>query len=603
MRVKVSDYVAEFVAGLGVKHVFLLPGGGSMHLVDSVSRRAGLKYVCNLHEQACAIAAEAYAQYTNNFGVALVTTGPGGTNAMTGLAAAWVDSTPCLFLSGQVKRPDLSGGRGVRMMGFQEVDIVSLVKPITKYAVTVTEPRSIRYHLEKAACLARAGRPGPVWIDVPLDVQASMIERTGLPSFTPPAPSRKPEAATLRRQVAEAIALLNQAERPVILVGHGVRQAGALSEFLRLTRHLRIPVLTTWRALDFLPEDDPLFAGRPGAAGQRGANFTQQNADWLLVLGARLDLGQTAYSHKNFARGARKVMVDIDPREIAKMTMPIDVPVCADAKDFLGEFLRQRRHVAPADHQAWLARCLAWKRRYPVVLPEYRKERGHVNDYVLLEVLSEEMRGTDLLVPGSSGACSERTMQSFKAKRGMRVLNSNGLGAMGFALPAAIGGCIASGRRRTVSIDGDGGFQLNVQELETIARLKLPIKLFVLNNQGYASIRTSQRSYFKGRYAGSDPSSGLTLPDTLRVAKAYGLPAMRISSHSGLRAGVRRALESVGPMICDVVGDKDQPTVPRVTSFQRPDGTMVSRPMEDLFPLLPRPEFLANMIVPPVSED
>lgn len=601
--VKVSDYVAEFVAGLGVKHVFLLPGGGSMHLVDSVSRRAGLKYVCNLHEQACAIAAEAYSQYTGGFGVALVTTGPGGTNAMTGLAAAWVDSTPCLFLSGQVKRPDLSAGRGVRMMGFQEVDIVSLVKPVTKYAVTVTEPRDIRYHLEKAAYLARAGRPGPVWVDIPLDVQASEVSRRDLAAYSPASAERPAEPKALRRQVAEAIRLLNRAERPVILVGHGVRQAGALPEFSRLIELLKVPVLTTWRALDFLPESHPLFAGRPGAAGQRGANFTQQNSDWLLTLGARLDLGQTAYSHKNFARAARKVMVDIDPCEIAKMTTAIDVPVCADAKAFLAEFLRQRGALAAADRRGWLARCLGWKRRYPVALPEYWKERGHVNDYVLLEVLSEEMRGTDLLVPGSSGACSERTMQAFKAKRGMRVLNSNGLGAMGFALPAAIGACIASGGRRTVSIDGDGGFQLNIQELETIARLKLPIKLFVLNNQGYASIRTSQRAYFAGRYAGSDPSSGLTVPDTLRVARAYGLASLRIRGHAGLRAGVRKALVAKGPVIVDVLGAKDQPTAPRVTSFQRPDGSMVSRPMEDLAPFLDREEFRSNMIVPPLPED
>ena len=332
--IKLSDYVMQFVAGLGVRHVFMLPGGGAMHLNDSLGRNKNLIYICNLHEQACAIAADAYSQYTNNLGVALVTTGPGGTNTITGVAAAWLDSTPVLFLSGQVKRPDMIGDRGVRQVGFQEIDIVSLVRPITKYAVTVMEPSSIRYHLEKAVFLAKHGRPGPVWIDIPLDVQAAMIEENDLQAFEASEMPQNTEGEALADKVSRAIELLNKAERPVILAGNGIRLSNALEEFTRLIERLGIPVLTTWKAADFLPEDHPLYAGRPGAVGQRGANFTQQNADWLLIIGARLDLGQTAYTHANFARGAVKIMVDIDAAEIHKMQMKIDVPVISDAGEF-----------------------------------------------------------------------------------------------------------------------------------------------------------------------------------------------------------------------------------------------------------------------------
>jgi len=402
--VKVSDYIFDFVAQKGVSHVFMLPGGGAMHLNDSLGRNRKLSYVCNLHEQACAIAADAYSQYTNNLGVALVTTGPGGTNTITGVAAAWLDSTPVLFISGQVKRPDMIRDRAVRQMGFQEIDIVSLVRPITKYAVIVMEPSSIGYHLEKAVHLAKHGRPGPVWIDVPLDVQAALIDENDLQVFDASEMPQSTEGVGLAERVSCAIELLNNAQHPVILAGNGIRLSNALGDFFRLIEALDIPVLTTWKAADFLPEDHPLYAGRPGAVGQRGANFTQQNADWLLIIGARLDLGQTAYTHANFARGARKIMVDIDAAEINKMQMKIDVPVNSDAGEFFREFNRQLSKVEKKDHSKWLERCKDWQARYPVVLPEYWDDRGFVNDYVLIDILSDELSGKDLLIPGSSGA-------------------------------------------------------------------------------------------------------------------------------------------------------------------------------------------------------
>jgi acetolactate synthase I/II/III large subunit len=569
-----------------------------MHLNDSLGRNGKLTYVCNLHEQACAIAADAYSQYTNHLGVALVTTGPGGTNTITGVAGAWLDSTPVLFISGQVKRNDMTGGRGVRQMGFQEIDIVSLVRPITKYAVTVMDPSSIAYHLEKAVSLARHGRPGPVWIDVPLDVQAAMIDERSLQGFEASELPPIADGKDLPEKVSRAVDLFNQAERPVILAGNGIRLSKGLEEFLRLIGELHIPVLTTWKAADFLPEDHPLYAGRPGAVGQRGANFTQQNADWLLMIGARMDLGQTAYTHANFARHAHTIMVDIDGAEIQKMQMKIDIPVISDAGAFLREFNSQRAKIMKRDRSEWLKKCKEWQAKYPVALPEYWNDRGFVNDYVLLDVLSEELSGDDLLIPGSSGACSERTLQGFRIKQGLRIFNSQGFGSMGFGLPAAIGGCLASGKRRTVCIEGDGGFVMNIQELETVKRLALPIKIFVLNNGGYGSIQATQKNYFDGRYVASTVSSGLSLPDVAAVSRAFGIPSERIAEHGHITEKVRLILKQEGPVVCDVIVSPDQATAPRVSSRKLADGSMVSMPMEDMWPPLDREELTANMLVP-----
>jgi acetolactate synthase-1/2/3 large subunit len=599
---KLSDYVIQFVARQNVKHVFLLPGGGAMHLNDSLGQCREIEYVCNLHEQASAIAAEAYARVTNNLGVAMVTCGPGGTNAVTGVAGAWLDSTPVLFLSGQVKRADLKGDSGVRMLGVQEIDICSIVRPITKYAATVVHPHGIRYHLEKAVHLARTGRKGPVWIDIPLDVQAAEVEPELLKGFdSEEEPAPLPDPAVLREQVARAIALLNQAERPVVLAGNGVRMAGAAEAFLRWVDRLHVPVLTTWLGLDLIADDHPLCMGRPGSIAPRGANFTLQNADFLLVLGSRMDMALTAYAHDRLARAAVKVMVDVDAAEIRKMRTPIHLPIVADAADFLREFARQGETVAPRDRGPWLARCRDWKARYPVVLPEHRAQDRPVSTYHFSEVLAEELRAEDVVAPGSSGFASEIFLLVFKVKAGQRVFHNRGTGSMGFGLPASIGACLASGRQRTVSVDGDGGFQMNAQELATIAGLNLPIKYFIINNQGYASIRTSQKNYFN-RLVAADGTSGLHLPDVCAVARAYGVPAVRIEQTRQLRDQVRAVLDRPGPVVCEVMVPPDEPRGPRVASTQRPDGTMVSKPLEDLWPFLDREEFQANMLVEPVPE-
>lgn len=599
---KLSDYVLEFVSRLGVKEVFLLPGGGCMHLVDSLGRNDHLNPVCCLHEQAAAIAADAYGQYTNNIGVVLVTTGPGGTNAITGIAGSWIDSVPVMIISGQAKRNDMMTGRGVRQMGIQEVDIVSIVKPITKYAVTVMDPETIRYHLEKAVYLAQNGRPGPVWIDIPLDIQGAIINEASLKGFNPQIGRNPEKEKYLGMQISKAIDLLNRAERPVILAGNGIRLSGAKEDFLKLIKKFHIPVLTTWKSIDFLAEDDPFYFGRPGSIAHRGANFVQQNSDWIAVIGARLDLAQVGFNHPAFARGAKKIVVDIDQAEINKLDMEIDVPVCADASVFIKEFTRQNNKVKERDCGEWIKKCSEWKNKYPVVLPEYKKPDRYVNTYHLVDVLSEVMIADDILVPGSSGSCSEITLQAFRVKEGQRILNSPGLGAMGFGLPASIGACLASGRKRTITIIGDGGLQHNIQDLETVARLGLPIKIFILNNNGYASIRTMQDNHFNANYVCCDPSSGLTLPELERIANAYQITFMRLDKSENLKHQVSHILEEKGPVLCEVFVYPKLLTAPRLSSEVKSDGRIVSKPLEDLWPFLDRVEFASNMVIEPIIE-
>ena len=598
---KLSDYIFQFLAARGVRHVFMFAGGGAMHLVDSVGRCRDIEYICNLHEQACAIAAEAYARVNNSLGVALVTTGPGGTNSITGVAAAWLDSTPCLFISGQVKRNDLMGDSGVRQLGVQELDIVSLVRPITKYAVTIMDAASVRYHLEKALCLAKAGRPGPVWIDIPLDIQAASVEPDMLDGFDLRGIDMQFDQLKLDRQIADVIDLINGAERPVILAGNGIRLANAEKEFLDLVNQLNIPVLTTWLGIDLLPEEHKLFIGRPGSIAPRGANFALQNSDCLLIIGSRLDMALTGYAHDKFARAAKKIMVDIDSAEISKIRTPIDVPVSADAKVFIRELLNRIDKIRTKPSSGWLTRCQKWKEKYPVVLPEHRLHRGSVSTYYFSEIVADELSCDDLIVPGSSGNCVEIFLLVFKVKAGQRIFHNRGLGAMGFGLPASIGACIASGRKRTICVDGDGGFQLNIQELETVARLKLPIKFFVVNNGGYASIRAMQMNYFQLK-VGADSESGLTLPDIIKVAGAYGLATVRIADQDDLRNRIRNVLQLPGPVICEIMAIPDEIRAPRLSSKQRSDGMMISKPLEDLWPFLDRQEFLSNMLIKPLDE-
>jgi acetolactate synthase-1/2/3 large subunit len=599
----------SFVAQQGVKHVFLVTGGGAMHLNDALARCSDLTFICNHHEQASAIAAENYSKATNNLGVVLVTTGPGGTNAITGVVGAWLDSTPMLVISGQVKRADRmyhpdGTPLGVRQRGSQEVDIVSLVKPITKYAVTIEDPQSIRYHLEKAVHLARTGRPGPVWIDIPIDVQAAPVDPdSALMRGFDPNELSQPSPADLATQVRDVLARLNRAERPFIFAGNGVRVSGAAAAFEKLVRLLHVPVGLTWMAMDLLDDDDPLLVGRPGTVASRGANFALQNSDFVLVIGTRLDAPLMGWDPHQFARGAYKTVVDIDPAELRKLEGTIDNPISADAHTFINQTLKQANSLLDEnkDRSPWIQRCQDWKTRYPLVLPEHRAP-GLVSVYYLAEVIGQEAGPNDRIVSGSSGSAIEVFLLAYRARKGRRVFHTAGLGAMGYGIPASIGVCLGSGKKKTICVDGDGGLQLNIQELATIAHLQLPIKLFVLNNQGYASIRATQKNYFGGPNIGCSPETGVSLPDYRKVARAYGLKTAVIEDQSDLRSAVRRVLRGRGPMLCDVHVNPDEIRSPRVTSIQRPDGSFVSKPLEDLFPFLDRDEFAQNMIVEPVSE-
>jgi len=598
---KLSDSVMEFVAGLGVRHVFTVTGGGAMHLNNSLAANPLLTAVCNVHEQASAIGAEAYAKASGSLGVALVTTGPGGTNAVTGVAGAWTDSSPVLFLSGQVKRADRmfdAQGRtlGLRQRGVQELDIISIVAPITKYAVTLLEPSQIRFELEKAVWQATTGRPGPVWLDIPLDVQAAEIAPwPALPEFVPP-PS--PLWPNLPAQVRAIITAFNRAERPLIFAGNGIRLAGGQAEFAALRAMLKIPTAITWCAADLLAPDDPLHAGSPGAIAARGANFTLQNADFLLAIGTRLDFAITGFAPENFCAAAHRIAVDIDAAELEKLAPHLHQPIHADAKAFMAEMLRQAHSVKPRDITPWLARCAAWRNRYPVVTDQHREPRGPVSTYHLSEIIGEEVAPGENLVCGSSGAAIEIFLLACPAPAGQRIFHTAGLGAMGFGIPSAIAVCLATGRP-AICIDGDGGFQLNIQELETIARLNLPIRFFVLNNNGYASIRASQVNYFGKASIGCDAATGMSIPNLSRVAQSYGIEAIVIEDQSHLRAAVRAVLAMRGPVVCEVRVIADEPREPRLASAQTPDGGFVSKPLEDLYPFLPREEFFANMMIAP----
>jgi len=584
---KVSDYVATKVAEY-TKHVFLISGGGCIHLVDSFAD-ACVTLIPNLHEQGASICAESYAQYTNKLGVALVTTGPGATNAVTGVASAWLDSIPMLVISGQVQNKDRVKDRGVRQIGFQEINSVSIYKDITKYAVTVDDPSTIRFHLEKALWLATHGRKGPVLLDIPLDIQAADVDPSSQGQFV------APEFYYNDNAIEKCLDDLANAERPVVLVGNGVRLSGAYESFLEFANKTNTPVLTTWKALDFLEETHPQYVGRPGGVGQRGANFNQQNSDFILVIGARLDHGQLAYQPQYFAREAVRCIVDIDVNEINKLGINIHHPLPMDAKYFLdtANSMLDDQHKTPA---SWVKHCRSLYDKYPVIEDKYLEKGDLVSNYAFIEYLSELLPEDSLLVPGSSGACSEVTMQAFKCKKGTRVYNSEGLGSMGFGVPAAIGACLASDRE-TISIDGDGGFVMNIQELELVHRYQLPIKFFVLNNNGYGSIKTTQNTHFCGKLVASDPSSGLTLPSVELNAAAYKIPFVRINNQRNLREEISSVLEIDGPVVCELMVDPSHTTLPKASVYKKEDGSFATKPMEDLFPFLDREEFRENLMI------
>lgn len=585
--IKLSDYVFRFLKNKGIQHAFMLPGGGAMHLDDSIGK-SGIEYVCFLHEQGAAIAAEAYAQHTNTPGLVLVTSGPGATNAITGVTAGWIDSTPMIIISGQSKREDLVGDRGVRQIGSQEVQIIPMVEPITKYAVQILDPTEIRYHLERAYHEATTGRPGPVWLDIPLDVQAVMLDEENLEGYVPERGAEPDITAAVERTVE----LLAQSEKPLVLAGNGIKLADATELLYQLEDELGIPVQTTWKTIDMFGEDDAVYVGHPGIMGDRGANLILQEADLILSIGCRLDTSITAFNDKNFGKSAKKVIVDIDENEIRRMGVDKEVTAICDAGIFLQKLLAclGKKEAAPnledkkcIWHQ-WIVRCKELRSKYPVITNMHAQAAGYVSAYYFIGKLCELLKSDDVIVPESSGGAGEITYQAFKVKKGQKMKNAAGLGSMGFGLPYAIGSCIANSRRRTILINGDGAFQLNIQELETLHRLKLPVKMFIWSNEGYASIRSMQRNNFGGHYVASEAGSGLTMPDISRVAEAYGFRTCRIHNNKELDRLLPQILADDEPMLCELMVLPEETVSPRVKAFVGENGKMTSGLLENMWP-------------------
>lgn len=594
-----ADYIADFLVQKGVRSVFLVPGGGNMFLSDAMGQAAGLEAVPMHHEQACAMAAEAYSRVTEQVGVALVTSGPGATNAITGAGEAWTESCPLLIISGQVKRADLKGESGLRQKGPQEVDIVEMVKGMTKYAVTVMDGADLRYHLEKAFYLTTSGRPGPVWIDVPLDIQGGPVDPATMRGFTPPAAV---DAAPLRQAATQMIEMINEAERPLFFIGHGVRLGGAAEQLRAMVEAFDIPVATSWNAQDMIPADHPLNFGKPGTVALRAPNFAVQNCDLLICIGTRLDNSLTAFNPARFGRAARKVMVDVDPVELNKFTHPIELKVLAEAKDFIAAALAEQARLEKRDRSAWFARYAEWKRRYALNDGAPWPAQGEISHFHLINAFAKAFPEDALIMTGGSGLAIESFWMTFEAKPGQRLCTTSGLGSMGYGLPAMIGACIARGRVPTIGVESDGSLMMNLQELATLRGMNLPVRMFIINNAGYASIRNTQRNYFNGRYVGTGPEAGLFMPDFVALAGALGLPAMRITDAAELDSGIAHTLAQPGPFICDISVTPDETLWPKAIAVPQKDGTMLSMPLEDMTPLLPREELRAQMLVPLVEE-
>lgn len=596
--IKLSDYIVKRILEMGVKDIFMITGGGAMHLDDSVGKEKRLNYVCNHHEQACAMAAEGYSRISGNIGVSVVTTGPGGTNTLTGVLGQWHDSVPALYISGQVRYDTTvdSTGLPLRQLGDQEAEIIKIVKPITKYAVMVTNPSTIRYHFEKAVHLATSGRPGPVWLDIPINVQAAQIDEQKLKPFDVSETSDLFDKEKVVAQIDDLVSRIKSAKRPVILAGSGIRTSHSYQEFHKIIDKLNIPVLTAWNAHDVMHEEHPLYFGRPSSIGDRGGNFIIQNSDLLISLGCRLNIRQIGYEFKAFAREAYKVIVDIDAVELQKPTISPDMPVHSDVGFFINALDIKVSKEKLLPNTDWLAWCKERKKKYPVVLPHYHHEKNHVNPYVFVDSLSDALNEEDIIVT-ANGAASVVTFQALKLKKDQRLIANSGTASMGYDIPAAIGACVANNKQRVICLAGDGSMQMNIQELQTIIHHQLPIKIFVFNNGGYLSIRQTQDNIFGGHYVGESKDSGVSLPNLTKIAEAYGMKSLRIENHKSLVEKIESALASPEPTLCDVMMPYSQVFSPKVAAEKLPNGKIISKPLEDMFPFLDRAEFQENMLI------
>lgn len=591
---KISDYIADFLVRKGVKDVFMITGGGAMHMNDSFGHHPELRCTYNHNEQATGMMAEAYGRLTNRPAAVCITAGPGAVNAMAGVYGAYVDSIPMIVFSGQAKRETMVTASDVplRQLGDQEAKTIDAVKCMTKFAYTITNPNEIRYQLEKAWFLANNGRKGPVWLDVPLDIQAATVYTDELTGFDE-TNTKKIECPYYDNSYTDKILeKIHEARRPVILAGEGIRQGDAYKEFLECTNSLKIPVVLAWNANDLLWEENSYFAGMPGTVGTRGGNFVVQNADLLIVLGCRMNLRIISYNKLQFAKDAYKIMVDIDKNELYKPTIKIDMPIHADVKDVCRS-LANCVEEEVGNHSEWLAWCRNINKRYPAVLPEYSKVSKPMNPYPFIRKVSEQLGDRDVITCGNGAACVQ-TFQAFHVKKGERIFTNSGSAAMGYGYPAAIGAAVALKGERVVCFDGDGSFMMNVQELATAAYNKLNIKLFLLNNNGYHSIRQTQTNLFHGRpYIGIDSTSGVGFPDFEKLADAFGVKYVRIDSLDDADEKITEVLKAEGPVFCEAIVDPKQNFEPKLSSKVMPDGTITSAECDDMSPFLPKEEYQA----------
>ena len=578
---KISDYVASFLVEQGVRHVFLITGGAAVHLVDSIGRNPDIDYICTQHEQAAAMAAEAYSRVTQNLGVALATSGPGATNLITGVCCAYFDSIPTVFITGQVPRSQLKRDYSVRQLGFQETDVVSMFKSVTKSAVLVYIPGKIRYFLEQAVHLAKSGRPGPVLVDIPDDIQRAEVEPDQLEPFTPE------EEAKKGIPVDDVIGLLQRSKRPVVILGGGVKLAKAQDNAREFVERLGFPVALTWGGMDIFPSDHPLVIGGFGVSSPRWGNFAVQNSDLILTIGTRLDTHQTGADPSTFAIKAKRIVVDIDRGELDKYKrrgMEVDITIEADAKDFFNAII-DKLDIPRQDISDWISKIGKWKSKYPICPPEYYIQ-GQVNPYVFMNWLSDASSKGDIVIT-DAGATLTGTMQALRVKEGQRLFSSFNHSPMGYALPASIGASFADLVNTVICITGDGGMQMNIQELATIARHKLPIKIFLMDNRGYGIIKQTQDTWLDSRYEASSEEGGLALPDFIKIARAYGMGTETISNHRELSLKIRKVLDTKGAVLCTVTVNPGAKIIPKLT---------IGRPIEDSAPLLDRKEFLENML-------
>ena len=594
---RVADFIADFIfEELNVKHVFMVTGAGIMHLTDGVASHPKLQAICPHHEQTSSMAIDAYSRASENFGVGFFTSGPGGTNAVTGLCGAWQDSVPCLFISGQVKKKETTNNAkilGLRQFGVQELDMIPIVKYACKYATTLNDPNKVKYEFEKAVHIAKSGRPGPVWIQIPMDVQSSIIDETKLNGFEHD--DVIPTASDA--EVDKIIKLLKKSKRPVIIAGQGIRISGAISLLEKFTSKFKIPVVTPFLGIDTIKSDLLQYVGKTGVKGDRPANFAMQNSDLIIAIGTSLHVTVIGYTYKHFAREAKKIVIDIDKKSHKKKTIDIDSFILSDAKKFFEKIIKFTENETLNDYAKWIKQCNEWKKKYPVCLPEYKQNKKSLNSYLLIDTLCKHSKKNDIFVSDAGGTYYATCQAIQLTKPGQRYIPSGAMATMGYSLPAAIGISVATNKGRVIALTGDGSFQQNLQELQTLIEYDLPVKLFVLNNDGYESIRVSQKNYFNNRLIGESNQSGLSFPDTLKIAKAYGIKAVRIRNYQELENKLDGILNFDKAVIVDVIIPRDQPIIPTVSSVVNPDGTMSSRPLEDMAPFLDREEYKKNLYI------